>query len=230
MKHTPLRVSVIITHNRPEQLNALLGNLHGQSDVVIVIDNASEPPVSDFDVLSRIDVEWAAIVHDPEQPPNLYRLWNFGFDIARECAAQTDTWDVAMFNDDAVVPPGWFDAVAAALRSGPYAAASSDPYGRIGAHTGGLVKTAPDGDLMTRMCPWAFAVRGELALRADERFGWWWGDTDFDWMCRQSGGVVIVPEYIVHNSLANSTTFGALAEQAGRDRVTFAEKWGHNPW
>jgi len=220
-------VSVIITHNRPGPLATLLTGLRGQDDAVVVIDNASTPPLDDAFVLQNAGSDTVAVLHDDEQPPNLYRLWNLGFDVARSLCDGNATYDIAVFNDDAVVPAGWFDAVSDALRSGSYAAASSDPYGRL---TASLVKTEPDGDLMTRLCPWAFVMRGELELRANETFRWWWGDTDFDWHCRQSGGIIVTPGYVVHNSLANSTTVGALAEQAGRDRETFRVKWGHNPW
>jgi hypothetical protein len=80
------------------------------------------------------------------------------------------------------------------------------------------------------MCPWAFVVRGELGLRADEKMRWWWGDTDFEWQAIQAGGVLMLPGYTALNTLANSTTHGVLAEQAGRDGETFALKWGGRPW
>lgn len=217
------------------QLRELLVSLAEQADGVVVIDNASDEPVTLDTIGCDVVNRWTqvCVVNDPEQPPNLYRLWNVGLDVVREWCAPHDAWDVGIFNDDAVVPHRWWNAVSDALRSGPYAAASSDPYGRLGggvAGSGALIKTTPDGDLMTRMCPWAFVTRGELGLRADEHFRWWWGDTDFDWRCRQSGGVVIVSGYLVSNSLANSTTVGVLAEQAGRDGETFAVKWGRRPW
>jgi hypothetical protein len=80
------------------------------------------------------------------------------------------------------------------------------------------------------MCPWAFILRGEVGLRADEKFGWWWGDTDLDWQACAAGGVLLLPGPVPANTLANSTTVGALAEQAGRDGQYFTAKWGRRPW
>ena len=132
-----------------------------------------------------------------------------------------------MLNDDAVPPPGWWDAVSGAMGDTGCAAGFSDIWGTLHAPR---PMTRADGDIMTRMCGWAFMLRGEVGLRLDERFRWWWGDTDLDWRAREAGGVVMVPGYPVGNTLANTSTVGALAEQAGRDRAAFIEKWGYAPW
>jgi hypothetical protein len=201
-----------------------VSSLLPQTDQIVIIDNASDPPVDPVRYGPHV-----LVVRDDEQPPNLYRLWNVGLIAVRMNAQDRryECWDVALFNDDADVPGGWYDVVAAALRSGSYAAASTASHVPVHAP---LVKTAPDGELARRMCPWAFVARGELELLADEDFRWWWGDTHYDWVCRQRGGVIIVPGPQVANTLANSTTVGVLAEQAGRDGETFKQKWGFRPW
>lgn len=218
------RYAVITTHNRPAELDRLVGVLTSQADYVVIVDNASEPPVD-----PQRYGPFTRVARDDEQPPNLYRLWNVGLDMAAEHAHGTgyDEWDVALFNDDADVPAGWYDTVATALRSGPYAAASTASHAPVDVP---LVKITPDGELARRMCPWAFVTRGEVGLRGDESFRWWWGDTDFEWRCRQLSGVIIVPGPRVGNTLANSTTHGELAVQAGRDGETFRQKWGFRPW
>lgn len=216
---------------------ALVKSIEHQCDYVIVIDNASDPPVSKkwMKAHLRDDIR-LNLIRVPDQPPNLYALWNLGFFIARTAASvQRDgAWDVAVFNDDTELPEGWFDYVASQLRStGPYkntiepAVACTDPYGLL---TVPLIKLQPDDNIATRMCPWAFIVRGELGLRADESMHWWWGDTDFDWQACAAGGVLLLPGRMAKNTCANSTTVGALAEQAGRDGETFAAKWGRRPW
>lgn len=156
-------------------------------------------------------------------------MWNRGFELIETTAQvfRSEKWDVAVFNDDTVIPDGWFDYVAHALRGTDAAIACTDPYGALQSP---LLKTQPDGNIQTRMCPWAFIVRGELGLHADETMRWWWGDTDFDWQACRAGGVLLLPGYTTQNTCANSTTFGALAEQAGRDGETFARKWGWRPW
>jgi hypothetical protein len=169
------------------------------------------------------------LMHEPQQPPNLSALWNIGFDIVKAMIDEQDinSWYVAMFNDDTVIPGDWYDLITQALVDSPAVVGCGSLHPSIHSE---ILKTQPDRDPMTRMCPHAFVVRGECDLRADERLQWWWGDTDFDWQARVSGGVLIIPQNIAVNTLANSSTVGVLAEQAGRDRAMFAQKWGYNPW
>lgn len=218
------RYAVITTHNRPAELDRIVAQLLPQVDYTVLIDNASDPPVS-----SIAYGPYTLVIHDDEQPPNLYRLWNVGLRAAALHATDNRYafWDVGIFNDDADVPLGWYDVVTTALRSGSYAAASTASHREL--HTP-RVMTETGGALYDRMCPWAFVTRGELELIADDTFRWWYGDTDFEWRCRQAGGVIMTPGPTVANTLANSTTHGELAEQAGRDGVYFAEKWGYRPW
>lgn len=211
------------------ELDRLVRLLNEQVDALVIVDNVSNPPVLRRDVQRVADECDVQVVTYYPHPPNLYEMWNVGFLEADEWAARAGQshYDVAVLNDDATVPLGWFDAVAHALRRTGAAAASSDV---LGSRQYPELHTAPGGSITERMCPWAFVVRGELKLRADESFGWWWGDTDFEWRCRQSGGVIVVPGFTCANTLANSTTVGPLAEQAGRDRETFARRWGACPW
>jgi GT2 family glycosyltransferase len=226
------RYAIIPTHNRPTELARLIDQLQHDVDDIIVIDNASDPPLDthSFALDTHARLKNIRILHDNEQPPHLYRMWNEGFAEVESCvvARRESAWDVAVFNDDAIIPSGWFDIVANGLRKYDVAVAS----------TASVVITTSDkishvigeNGIIGRMCPWAFIMRGELNLRADEQFRWWWGDSDFDWMARQHGGVAILAGPVVQNEHANSTTHGKLAEQAGRDGVAFAAKWGKTPW
>jgi hypothetical protein len=226
----PGRYAVVATRDRPTELAAVVDALHAQGAVVVVVDNGSEPPASPpVDHNHEPLPNAPTVIVDDEQPPNLSRLWNVALDEVAEQAHRRGltAWDVAVVNDDAVLPEGWFDACTTAMRQHGAAAACSDPHGRL---TAPLLKTAPDRDAFTRLCGWAFILRGEHGFRFDERFRWWFGDTDVDWRARAAGGMVIVPGYPVGNLRANSTTVGELAEQAGRDRATFAAKHGSAPW
>lgn len=225
----PARYAIIPTRNRPAELERLVGQLQGWADAIVIVDNASTPPVSELDLRGAWGHTTLGIIECLEQPPSLYRMWNLGFDGAR--AAETfggnGRWDVAVFNDDTVLPDGWCEYVGAHLRNSAAVAASTYPFPTSSA---AALKTRHDGNIMTRMCPWAFMIRGELGLRADETFRWWWGDTDLDWQACNAGGVLLLPGPVPANTLANSTTVGVLAEQAGRDGETFARKWGQRPW
>jgi glycosyltransferase involved in cell wall biosynthesis len=226
----PGRYAVIPTRNRPAELAAAVTALHSQDAAVVVVDNGSNPPASPPVDHHHVPLPNApTVIVDDEQPPNLSRLWNVALDEVAEQATRREltAWDVAVINDDAVLPTGWYDACAAAMRETGAAAACSDPHGRL---TSRLVKTAPDRDVFTRMCGWAFLLRGELGLRFDEDLRWWWSDSAMDLAARDAGGMVVIPGYAVGNTHANSTTVGPLAEQAGRDRVTFETKFGPAPW
>lgn len=219
------RFAVVPTHNRPERLQALVASLGSQADYIFVLDNASNPPVDQAGLQKVAGKAHVGVMADPEQPPNLARFWNDLFDRCANMAATSghDRWDVAVFNDDAIVPAGWYDAASTALRGHDTAAV---------AHTGTSPVHSPD--LVTefpytrqrRMCPWAFVAKGELGLRADESMRWWFFDDDFNRQAIQAGGVLAVPGPLVINANAVESTVGELAEQAKRDQETFAAKWG----
>lgn len=229
------RYAIIPTHNRREQLTQLVTTLRDRCDVTVIIDNASQPAITPEWFVQRDEQPASSmkiiIVRDDEQPPNLSRLWNVGFDVIAAHAAQLDVtrWDVAILNDDTVLPGDWYDAVSLALRDHLTAVVAC---GATTDHVcAPILHTDPhNGSILTRMTPWAFIIRGELNVRADESLHWWWGDTDLDWQARQLGGVLIIPGYVALNTLANSTTHGVLAEQAARDGETFRQKWGWRPW
>jgi hypothetical protein len=218
------RFALIPTRNRHEDLVNTVIDISDQVDLVFIIDNGSEPPVHEYDL--GVDPMQVVVIRDSEQPPNLSRLWNLGLDQIAMTSAPSHK--VAILNDDTRIPPGWFDAVAEAMdRTGAAAGCSSPWEGRL---TQELLKVTPDTDLMNRMVGWAFMLRGDAWVRADEKLRWWWGDTDMDWKARGLGGTVIIPTHRVDNLYPNASTTGVLAEQAGRDRGTFQEIWGWNPW
>jgi hypothetical protein len=163
-------------------------------------------------------------------------MWNLGLTIAEDDAighGETE-WNVAILNDDAIIPAGWWDIVEENLRGqhGPYGSvepwvASTHQCNPIDER---IIHTKPNTNVFNRMCPWAFMMRGETGLLADPTFKWWWGDTDFEWQASCEGGVVIAPGPVVINEFANQSTQGELAVQAGLDREAFARKWGKCPW
>lgn len=215
------RFASIATHDRPARLLALVVSLGTQCDTIVVLDNASNPPVDEDKLRASVPARVAVkVIRDEEQPPNLSRFWNVMLDRCAELAKDEPTWDVAVFNDDAVVPAGWYNAVATGLREHPTAViAHTSP-------TSPLLLTELHNDPANRMTPHAFVIRGELGMRSDEDMRWWFFDTDLDLRARQAGGVLSVAGPRVINSQANSTTVGVLAEQAEKDRVTFEAKWG----
>ena len=221
------RFAVILTHNRPQLLVDCVTAIHTQVDMTLVIDNASDPPV-DRMTLPATARHPVAVRQVPDQPPNLAKLWNLGLDVATNLADE-DPWFVAVLCDDAIVPPGWVDAVTAAMVDTGAAAGCSNPWGHDHPPQ---VKTEADSDLMGRMPGWAFILNGAKGLRADESMHWWFQDTSIDFNARRAGGMTMIGGYPVPNLRPNEYTNANphLAEQAGRDRQRFGEIWGFVPW
>lgn len=216
------RYAVIPTHNRPALLLALVASLGQQCDRIVVLDNASDPPMDGKVLRDASGSADLVLLRDPQQPPNLARFWNVMFGQCANASEQAGyaLWDVAVLNDDAVVPAGWYDACAKGLRESTAVIAHTNP-------TTPQLLTEFGNDPGNRMCPHAFVIRGELQMLADEDMAWWYFDSDLDQRARQAGGVLAVPGPVVVNSLANSTTVGANVEQAERDRITFEKKWAN---
>ncbi len=239
----PNRYAIIPTHNRRQRLTTLCSSLAGQVDMIVIIDNASEPPIKAMIDRGRRLIDTGTliqVIRDDEQPPNLSRLWNVGLARVAEVQAASfhslrhgdiATWDVAILNDDVEVWPGWFDGVAGQMRERGAAAAFSRPYGGEV-----LVTNEPDNHARRWLYGPAFIIRGELAAKpgdplwAEERLRWWAGDNAMDVNAQRNGGVLAVSGDLVPNHHANESTTGALAEQAGRDRETFREIYGWYAW
>jgi len=222
----PYRAAVIPVRDRHDLLTDCVGSVIDQVDRVIIIDNLSDPPV---------DVEqWygkASAVRIPLDPPNISTLWNVGLALA-DASAHTEgagVWDIAVLNSDVVVPPGWIDRLSRAMRSTTAVLAYPDQFGgtRQILHT----KAEPI-DLRKRITGYAYMLRGEHGLRADESMKWWASDDDLDWRAREQGGALLVPGIPVEHRCPNGSMHERpeLHQQAAQDIKTFKAKWGRTPW
>ena len=217
--------AVIATHDRHDMLRDAVASLEPGVHVVVV-DNASEPPVQMHPSLRS-----RSIIRYDAQPPNLSHAWNLGLERVYDIATRADleTWDVAVLNDDLVLPPKWLSTLSAAMRETRSVLAHVDTTRQ---HGEPIVNRIPGPvDLRTRISGWAFLMRGETHMRFDESLAWWYGDDDIDWRARQLGGVMRVPyQQVVHLDADGSTNRSPeLTAQAGRDRDRFAAKWGRTP-
>jgi len=222
------RYAVITTRGeRPAELAECYAAAHAQTyrfghPGVVVVDNSNHG----IRIGTGIGVP---MIWDPHQPPNLSRLWNHGLNrVAKLAAAEgLGQWDVAVLNDDAVIPPYWFEQLGHAMRSNACAAAGYGPVDRVTVHDSpGTTR------LDERMPGWAFLLRGEAGIRADEQFRWWCGDNDIDMQARRLGGTLIYPgDHVKHYFPDQSTaTRPELQAMTGPDMARFVEKWGWRPW
>lgn len=215
------RAALILGHNRQELLTQAIAAIQPQVDAVLVIDNASSPKLE-----APAEVN---LLYLPDQPPNIYRFWNRGFDFW-ESHFTGRPYDLAVLCDDAIVPAGWFEAVTSAMRHFRVVAGSNHPDWAL--HYEPVVKHDMDGDIGRRMCAWAFVMASEPRVRAPETMAWWYGDTAIDIDLRRAGGTVLIGGYPVPNRQPNfyTVTKPELGAQTGRDREAFAARYGSVPW
>lgn len=212
--------AVIPSRDRPEMLQSLIDRLVADGVHVVVVDTGYP-----------LGTTWRNVytLRDATEPPNISRWWNAGLDLVEHMENGREH-TVALLNDDLVVPPGFMQTLAQALADTGAAAAYPDQHGMRGQGQYILHDVPIPISLYRRMTGYAFALRGSAGIRADETLQWWYGDDDIDWTARQRGGSVLVGGLTVQHLQPNSTTVGELAEQAGRDRETFINKWGRAPW
>jgi GT2 family glycosyltransferase len=151
---------------------------------------------------------WLAVAMIPyyAEVPNISTMWNMGLSNAHNYFQSN--YDVAVLNDDAIVPDDWFGRVTAAMRD-------------KGAAAGCVLRPWDD-----RMAGYAFVLDGDRGLRLDEQFRWWYGDTDLQRQAEAAGGVAFAHGRDVEHRHPDSTTVGVLAEVAAEDRLRYERKWG----
>jgi hypothetical protein len=175
------------------------------------------------------------------QPPNLSALWNAGLDRIEESwvngkykywtrasRESNPRWDVAILNDDAIVPPGWFDAVSWDMRAFDASAGCSDPDGTLRAPVHHR-KIGPVG-LDRRLVGYAFILRGEHDIRANEDIHWYFSDDHIDYSARELGGTVMIPGFPVEHLHPNGQMSAELSARVAIDARNFKDRWGVMPW
>lgn len=217
--------AVIPSCCREPELRELTSRLL-EDDVSVVIIDTGLPFPFGSEMMTYPGVH---LICDGYAPKNISRWWNTGLryvvnqEGTRHGYAYPD-FVVAVLNDDLRVPQGFVQKLGEWLYAVERpAVACPDVYGTGYYHV-------RSNDVGPRMPGFAFAMRGDNMIFADETLQWWYGDNDIDWQARARGGVLHVPNLTIQHIYPNSTTVGELAEQAGRDRETFVAKWGRAPW
>lgn len=217
------------------------------------VDAALLQEVADLNAATACDLK---VFWDSEQPPNLSKMWAQGISYFRvgvswvpeitmsavaaatglpiggtvhvEPASDEPLW-VAILNDDAVVPPGWFDAVLGAMESTGAVLGWSEPFGNL-PHGVWKDRRVPPTNVYERVCGWAFILRYPGGPMPDIRLRWYYGDSQLDVQAAASGGCVAVGGYPVANKYPGQSTRGELARQSGLDRACFIENYGQPAW
>lgn len=210
-----MRAAIIPTHGR-ESLEQAVDAIAPQVDEIILIAHNTTRPSQ---VWPDGEVQ---IIPYSEDPPNISHMWNLGLDRAEVLGANF----AAILNDDAIVPPSWFDGIEFVMEMTGAVAGSraGDP------NFSALLTTPEPTQPIHRLSGHAFVLYVSKHIRMDDQFQWWYGDDDIDWQARRLGGTVLVPGEPVEHLYPNQSTTGILREIANEDRVRFEAKWGMHPW
>ncbi|MCX5253647.1 NTP transferase domain-containing protein [Streptomyces canus] len=219
--------AVVPSNGRP-MLDDLIASLVDQVyDVIVVANNWDRPEPPDALETLGLPVQ----VVDGGDERNISRWWNRGLDMAAQHAGwRGDTeFDVLVVNDDVICPSGLVETLGGRMRGRGAAMAYPD---QAGGQQEILHTQAGPVPLSQRITGYAFLLRGEAGLRADESMAWWFSDDSLDWEARERGGSLLVPGVPVQHRAPDVQTNARpeLQEQACRDRETFISRWGKAPW
>lgn len=212
-----LKVAVIPSAGRPVLVECISA-IWDQVDKVIIIDtgNAEQWLPDDYQKAYR---------YFCDRPNNISHWWNEGLELVNQLLTHSQLYkaDVAILNDDAIVPPGWFDAVTTAMRERGSAAGCS------GGHNVTL-REAQAVPLDMRMQGFAFILERPGRLWANEKLHWYFTDDYIDWESRLLGGMTMVAGYPVDHRHPNGQITPEIAALIAQDAQTFVDIYGRRPW
>lgn len=205
--------AVVASRNRPEMLATLRSQLAGQVADLFVFDNG-------------YDIAPDGVIEAHGWP--LHRMWNAGLDLA-EKAAGGFPYNVVVINDDVEVPAGFCAQLAAGLRSDDDNWIAYPNWRGLDLQPGEVVATSTDKKSGQTMSGWAFMLRGETGLRFDERYRWWYADSDLERRVRAAGKhtVCVGGCHATHlDPLRSTADDPERLAQVEADEKLFAEVWG----
>lgn len=227
--------AVIPTYNRPQLLLSLLARLDVPAARTVVVNTGAER-------LGPVLGDVREVFLGDQTKRNIQAWWNLGLGMTQLAAIEAGRPHATLVLNDDVEPQG---PLAEPLRAALEASGADIAYPSQGHScaqcdvqgTGWKLRRAR-GQVQpwtppkaNRMTGWCFMVRGD-ALRADERFAWWYGDNDLEWRAQLAGGTVEVAGVDVRHlhpgeqTAANPFLKGLTRE----DRRAFVRKWKRTPW
>lgn len=198
---------------------------HPADRVVIV---ATQP-----DPLTRSDLAGLAdhvVLHD-DTAHLIGAWWNRGLDYIAERAGEGE-FEVFAPSSDVVGTPESIPRLRRFLRGAGLVMVGPDYHGGPDrpAHPSHQIFQLNDTRTVHRRVPGAcWMLAGELKLRVDPQFRWWYSDDDLEMQSRAAGGVGI----LAGTELVPGPDSGLSAEKAvwaQEDRQKFVKKWGREPW
>lgn len=204
------------------ELRAMIASLVVDPEQVVVVTTLPDP-------IQPRDLDGAAnhlLVF--EKPGMLFGEWlNYGLTYL---SCWSEPYEVLCIGSSLLGAEHTLPTLRRALRGEQLAMCGPDMFGRL---AGMEVETHREDQrtLWNRVTPICFMVPGELGLRFDEQFRWWYGEDDLEMQARQHGPVGLVGGCGVTATVPNGHP---LSEQQFRwaveDRAKFVDKWRIEPW
>lgn len=159
---------------------------------------------------------------------NISRWWNLGLGFAYDgeirATGGRDPFEVLVMGSDVSGRPGSVEDLAAGMRARGLVMAGPD-WGDQGDQTW----TGRRRTVFTRVPGPCFMLAGEVGLRCDERFRWWYADDDLEMAARQAGPVGLVTGTgLVHEG--DKPLDPEKEIFAAEDLDLYVRKWGVAPW
>lgn len=199
-------------------LHRLLGSLQHPPDRVVVVATLPDP------ILPEDVTEVAAHVLLHKEPEQfISRWWNQG--LAYIAGLADTEHEVLAVSSDYVGTADSVRLLARFLREHDLGMVGPDHHSAA-ARFWDL--TTPRG-VLDRVPGACWMLRGELGLRVDEDYRWWYSDDDLEMQARQHGRVGVLPGT---GLLPGADTPLSQEKQrwAAEERRKFTAKWGIEPW
>lgn len=165
---------------------------------------------------------------------NISKWWDLGLDHIAEHydhhGRGLAKWDVLLIESDAWITAEDLYEVRLEMRRSGCIMAGADWQGHLHGRGTNLVRRthAPILPMTHRLPGIASVVAGEVGMRHDSQFRWWYADDDYEWQHRVYGGTVLVGGTTVQHS-GTTPLVGERAAYAVEDRERFRVKWGGTP-
>lgn len=176
-------------------------------------------PVERFDTHPGVTV-----LVDTEPGINISRWWNRGLDWIQAQHKPGEEYEVLCLESDARLLPEALTVMRLVLREYDLAMVGPDRYGVAAALVEINRELAPV-PIEYRIPGVSMLVAGELGLRFDEQFRWFYADDDFEWQHRRAKGTGLVGGLTVDHGPSRPLE-GERAEYAPVDLQRFIAKWG----
>lgn len=209
--------------SRVDELIRLVDSLAVEPDHVVVITTQPDP-IEPGDLKGR-----ANHLLRFTRPGMLFGEWfNLGFQYL---AGTDDPYEVLCVGSSLICGPDTIPQLRDALRTHDLTMVGPDIFGHLGGGQVDIQHAHDQRTLHNRVLANCFMVRGELGLRFDPEFRWWYSDDDLEMQARQFGPVGNVGGVTVR--MTHPDGHYLTEEQAiwaTEDRAKFVEKWQKEPW